>query len=207
MGPGKRVLRIDADEPVSLRRCALELNGLDPDGEVVPLRNANFLAFPLRRGPGLCDGGFPPLDVLAVPQQKFHAPLAHFVGGPPDLPVASADGGKAFEAERAFPADVLAVVKAELRPHLSGGRREPGLDVYLVGVERVVVKPRQVAMYLMRNEIKSSFPSIGKHIGGRDHTTAMHAYEKISREIENGETVEQEIHLIAEKIYNENLIS
>jgi len=71
--------------------------------------------------------------------------------------------------------------------------------------KREIVKPRQVAMYLMRNEIKSSFPSIGKHIGERDHTTAMHAYEKISREIENGETVEQEIHLIAEKIYNENL--
>ena len=65
-----------------------------------------------------------------------------------------------------------------------------------------VVKPRQIAMYLMRTEIKSSFPSIGSWIGGRDHTTAMHAYEKISREIENDKVVEQEIHLIIERLYN-----
>ena len=88
-------------------------------------------------------------------------------------------------------------------------------EFYSVSVEEItdknrrkeIVKPRQVAMYLMRDEIKSSFPSIGKHIGGRDHTTAMHAYEKISKEIENGGVIEQEIHLIAERIYNANLAS
>lgn len=66
-----------------------------------------------------------------------------------------------------------------------------------------IVKPRQIAMYLMRSEIKSSFPSIGSWLGGRDHTTAMHAYEKISKEIENNKTIEQEIRLIIERIYNE----
>jgi chromosomal replication initiator protein len=66
-----------------------------------------------------------------------------------------------------------------------------------------IVKPRQIAMYLMRSEIKSSFPSIGSWLGGRDHTTAMHAHEKISREIENNKVIEQEIHLIVERIYNE----
>ncbi len=66
-----------------------------------------------------------------------------------------------------------------------------------------IVKPRQIAMYLMRSEIKSSFPSIGSWLGGRDHTTAMHAYDKISKEIENDKIIEQEIRLIIEKIYNE----
>ena len=66
-----------------------------------------------------------------------------------------------------------------------------------------IVKPRQIAMYLMRSEIKSSFPSIGSWLGGRDHTTAMHAYDKISKEIENDKMIEQEIRLIIEKIYNE----
>ncbi len=66
-----------------------------------------------------------------------------------------------------------------------------------------VVKPRQIAMYLMRSEIKSSFPSIGSWLGGRDHTTAMHAHEKISQKIENDKVIEQEIHLIIERIYNE----
>ncbi|MFA6897349.1 MAG: chromosomal replication initiator protein DnaA [Patescibacteria group bacterium] len=65
------------------------------------------------------------------------------------------------------------------------------------------VKPRQIAMYLMRKEIKSSFPSIGSWLGGRDHTTAMHAFDKITQEVENDKIIEQEIHLIIERIYND----
>lgn len=83
-------------------------------------------------------------------------------------------------------------------------------DFYGIQTERLidknrkkeVVKPRQVAMYLMRTEIKSSFPSIGSWLGGRDHTTAMHAYDKISKEIESDKMIEQEINLIIERIYN-----
>lgn len=67
---------------------------------------------------------------------------------------------------------------------------------------REVVRPRQIAMYLMRTEIRSSFPSIGDWLGGRDHTTAMHAHKKISQEIENDRTTEQEVRLIIEKLYN-----
>ena len=47
--------------------------------------------------------------------------------------------------------------------------------------------PRQIIMYFMRDEIISSFPNIGNELGGRDHTTAMHAYNKISQEIEVNE--------------------
>ncbi|MFA7169290.1 MAG: chromosomal replication initiator protein DnaA [Candidatus Paceibacterota bacterium] len=65
------------------------------------------------------------------------------------------------------------------------------------------VKPRQIAMYLMRKEIKSSFPSIGSWLGGRDHTTAMHAFDKITREVEEDKMIEQEINLIIERIYND----
>ncbi|MCK4919226.1 MAG: chromosomal replication initiator protein DnaA, partial [Candidatus Pacebacteria bacterium] len=67
--------------------------------------------------------------------------------------------------------------------------------------KKEIVKPRQIAMYLMRSEIKSSFPSIGTWIGGRDHTTAMHAFEKISKEMEVDKTIEQEINLLIEKLY------
>ncbi|MEA1936937.1 MAG: chromosomal replication initiator protein DnaA [Patescibacteria group bacterium] len=79
-------------------------------------------------------------------------------------------------------------------------------DIISKNRRKEVVKPRQIAMYLMRNENKSSFPSIGMATGGRDHTTAMHAYEKISKEIEDDKTLEQETHLITEKIYNANLV-
>ena len=62
--------------------------------------------------------------------------------------------------------------------------------------------PRQIIMFLMREELNSSFPSIGQEIGNRDHTTAMHAYAKIKRIIEDDEKINQDIKLIREKLYN-----
>ena len=69
--------------------------------------------------------------------------------------------------------------------------------------KRELVVPRQITMYLMREEIKSSYPNIGQEIGGRDHTTAMHAYLKIAKEIEENEKIKQEIDLIKQRIYNQ----
>ncbi len=66
---------------------------------------------------------------------------------------------------------------------------------------RDIVKPRQIAMYLMRSELQASYPSIGEQLGGRDHTTAIHAYEKISKEIEQDETLEAELNQIKSLIY------
>ncbi len=67
--------------------------------------------------------------------------------------------------------------------------------------KKEIVKPRQVVMYLLREELKSSFPFIGFKIGGRDHTTAIHACEKIKREIEKDSNLNDEINLIREKLY------
>lgn len=67
--------------------------------------------------------------------------------------------------------------------------------------KKEIVGPRQIAMFLMREETKSSFPSIGDHLGGRDHTTAMHAYDKVRGDLENNESLRQEIELIRQKLY------
>ncbi|PIZ87666.1 MAG: chromosomal replication initiator protein DnaA [Candidatus Nealsonbacteria bacterium CG_4_10_14_0_2_um_filter_40_15] len=67
--------------------------------------------------------------------------------------------------------------------------------------KKEIVKPRQVIMYLLREELKSSFPFIGLKIGGRDHTTAIHACEKIRKEIELDSSLNDEINLIKEKLY------
>ena len=48
---------------------------------------------------------------------------------------------------------------------------------------RNVVYPRHVAMYLSREMTSLSFPEIGEQFGGRDHTTVLHAYEKIKRDV------------------------
>ncbi len=63
------------------------------------------------------------------------------------------------------------------------------------------VKPRQIAMFLMREELENSFPSIGEHFGGRDHTTVMHAVDKINKLIAEKESIKQEVDLIVNKLY------
>ena len=67
--------------------------------------------------------------------------------------------------------------------------------------KKEIVKPRQVVMFLLREELKSSFPFIGTKMGGRDHTTAIHACEKIKKEIELDQNLNGEINLIKEKLY------
>jgi chromosomal replication initiator protein len=61
--------------------------------------------------------------------------------------------------------------------------------------------PRQVAMFLLREEAKCSFPAIGKHIGGRDHTTAMHACNKIDKLMKADEQLKRDVGLMREKLY------
>jgi len=55
-------------------------------------------------------------------------------------------------------------------------------------------------MYLLRTKINASFPAIGQELGGRDHTTAMHACTKIEQEIRNGSKIRQDIEQIAQSI-------
>jgi len=64
-----------------------------------------------------------------------------------------------------------------------------------------IVRPRQIAMYLLRHENSVSFPSIGGYFGGRDHTTAMHACEKITKLLEHDEDLAQEITFVRERLY------
>jgi len=68
--------------------------------------------------------------------------------------------------------------------------------------KREIVKPRQLAMYLMREDLKSSFPFIGRKLGGKDHTTAIHSYEKILKDLETDERLREEIELIRQIIDN-----
>ena len=61
-----------------------------------------------------------------------------------------------------------------------------GIDqesIYEKTRRREVVRPRQVIMYLLREDFSISYPTIGTKLGGRDHTTVIHSCEKIKREV------------------------
>lgn len=64
-----------------------------------------------------------------------------------------------------------------------------------------VVEPRQIAMFLLRDLLKLSYPHIGEKLGKRDHTTAIHAYEKINKELNQNPALNQKIMLIKERVY------
>ncbi len=63
-----------------------------------------------------------------------------------------------------------------------------------------IVGPRQIAMYLLRDISDLSYPYIGEKMG-RDHTTAIHSYEKINQELNHNPTLNQKILMIKEAIY------
>jgi len=61
-----------------------------------------------------------------------------------------------------------------------------GIDedsIYEKTRRREVVRPRQIIMYILREDFNISYPTIGTKLGGRDHTTVIHSCEKIKREI------------------------
>ena len=63
-----------------------------------------------------------------------------------------------------------------------------------------VVEPRQIAIYLLRDISELSYPYIGEKLG-RDHTTAIHSYEKINHEINRDPSLNQKILMIKDLIY------
>ena len=65
---------------------------------------------------------------------------------------------------------------------------------------RNVAHPRQIAMYLSRKLTDMSLPKIGEEFGGRDHTTVIHAYEKISENLKSDESLENTVNDITKKL-------
>lgn len=59
--------------------------------------------------------------------------------------------------------------------------------------KKEIVHVRQVTMYILRELFNISYPAIGKEIGGRDHTTVIHSYEKITEKIKTDSHLIQEI--------------
>ena len=65
---------------------------------------------------------------------------------------------------------------------------------------RNIAFPRQIAMYLSRKLTDMSLPKIGEEFGGRDHTTVIHAYEKISNNLKKDESLQNAIKELNKRI-------
>lgn len=74
-------------------------------------------------------------------------------------------------------------------------------DLMNRGRKQEVVQPRQIAMFLLRDILKLSYPHIGERLGKRDHTTAIHACEKITKGCGQDHGLNQKILLIKERLY------
>jgi chromosomal replication initiator protein len=84
-------------------------------------------------------------------------------------------------------------------------------DVFGVTLERIlgrdrsreVALPRQIAMYLLREEAKISLPQIGEALGGRDHTTVMYGCDKIADLLERDDRLRRQIIDLREQLYGQ----
>ncbi|MFZ2887312.1 MAG: chromosomal replication initiator protein DnaA [Minisyncoccia bacterium] len=100
--------------------------------------------------------------------------------------------------------DVKALVKHNVRPSKGVSIEEvvrriaqyyevAEKSIYEKTRKKEVVKPRQIIMYVLREEFAVSYPSIGEKLGGRDHTTVIHSCEKIKEEVKRNNSLEQEL--------------
>lgn len=67
--------------------------------------------------------------------------------------------------------------------------------------DKAIVVPRQVSMYLLRSELHMSFPKIAQELGRKDHTTAMHSVEKMTKELQFDALLKDQIKEIMDGLY------
>jgi len=99
----------------------------------------------------------------------------------------------ASKANRLTPGRIIAAVAQQFQvpeAELCGPRRT-----------RQLALPRQVAMYLIREETDESLPRIGQALGGRDHTTVMYGYERIADRLETDEGLRRQVHAIRSSLF------
>ena len=73
-------------------------------------------------------------------------------------------------------------------------------DLHSAKRSRSVTRPRQIAMFLMKSMTTISLPAIGRHFGGRDHTTVMHAIATVEELLEKEPDMAENIHLLRKSL-------
>ncbi len=100
--------------------------------------------------------------------------------------------------------DIRQIVKNNLRPQKNVSVKDlvervaryydiENATIYEKTRKKEVVKPRQIIMYIMREDYNISYPTIGQKLGGRDHTTVIHSCEKIKVDLQGSPALQREI--------------
>src|SRR5216683_1431090 len=157
------------------------------------------------------NGSLVPEDVLSFIAHKVQRNIRELEGALTRVQAFAAVHQRPVDAEEA--ARLLAdIIPAGTRKPINVERIQTLVaDYYNVTLEDMkgkrrdkhIVFPRQVAMFLVREETPSSLPAIGKAFGGRDHTTALHSIEKIANELKEDERLRFEVQAIRERLYAE----
>ena len=177
-------MAIDIQMPDYETRCAIvtakaSISGVELDTEVVEYLATNFKT------------NIRELEV-ALNRMLAYAEMQNFT---PDI---SAAEGILGDIKRSRPQHITAKQIVDKTAKYYNIRPN---DICSSRRDKFIALPRQVAMYLLRNELKMSFPKIAQELGRKDHTTAMHSVEKITKESLTNVTIREQINDIQEKLY------
>jgi chromosomal replication initiator protein len=175
----------DIQPPDFETRLAILHSKLGDKGGLIPEEVLNFIAHKVQRNIRELEGALTRVQAFAAVHQRQvdEEEAARLLS---DIIPASTRKPINVERIQVLVADYYNVTLDDMK----GKRRD-----------KHIVFPRQVAMYLVREETPSSLPAIGKAFGGRDHTTALHSIEKIANELKEDERLRYEVQSIREKLY------
>jgi chromosomal replication initiator protein len=175
----------DIQSPDFETRLAILHSKLGANGTLVPEDVLNFIAHKVQRNIRELEGALTRVQAFAAVHQR---PVDAEEAARLLADIIPAGTRQPIKVERiqALVADYYNVTLDDMK----GKRRD-----------KHIVFPRQVAMFLVREETPSSLPAIGKAFGGRDHTTALHSIEKIANELKEDERLRYEVQAIKERLY------
>ncbi|HET7038121.1 MAG TPA: chromosomal replication initiator protein DnaA [Thermomicrobiaceae bacterium] len=148
-------------------------------------------------------------DVLEYVARKVQSNIRELEGALNKIVVLGQLYGKPITLELAIEA-LTEVAREERRRQITPERVIDAVTGYFKvsrrdligpGRRRDFVVPRQVAMYLMREETETSLVEIGQALGGRDHSTVMHGIEKMNRQLESDSRLRGDLLAIKEQLY------
>jgi chromosomal replication initiator protein len=148
-----------------------------------------------------------PSDVIEFVAKQIQSNVRELEGGLTRLIATSDMTGRSINVQ--FARDTLADLVGK-RAHITPSQViETVAKYYSISVPEMVsasrnkelVQPRQVAMYLIRQETEASLPEIGGLLGGRDHTTIIHGVDRIKDRLEAEEQLRRDVMSVREQLY------